>query len=122
MTPAEAAQSANTFLYAPEKNTGVMAFLRAAPATDLQEFICLLTTDAYSKFTTLANTALSIRLAADAEQTAQKLVTGTENLIAETAKLVQLTKRLCGLTIVLAVLASFEIFKFLFGVFCHHIQ
>ena len=77
-------------------------------------------TAAESHIFQFAKAALEIRISENAEQTAKKLVTGTDRLVTETETLVKLTHRLYILTIVLIVLGSFEIFKFLFSLISHN--
>ena len=67
-----------------------------------------------------AMAALQIQLSKEAERTAQKLVTGTDALIAETKTLVELTRSLKILTIVLVALGVFEFIKFVLDLVCHH--
>ena len=87
---------------------------------ELQEFChCLHEGHPHDKYFPLARIAIDIKLAEEADRTAQKLIAGTDTLIIETRTLVKLTKWLIGLTIVLAIIASFEIFKFLLGLLCH---
>ena len=101
--------------YAPDnsRHGDIMIFLRDAPTRDILTFIQRLTIVKHDMYLPFARAALDIRLAEDAERTAQKLVTGTDRLVTETETLVKLTHRLYVLTIILIVLGLFEVFKFL---------
>jgi hypothetical protein len=101
-------------------------FILNASAREIQLFVHCLNMDEPTttsrEWQSRARMALDIKLADEAERTAQKLVAGTDTLITETKTLVKLTSRLIGLTVVLAIIASFEIFKFLFGIVCHMVD
>lgn len=118
MTPKEAVHCANT----GGSQQRVQEFIVTASPGELEEFCHYLEAGAHSRYFHLARIALDIRLAEDAERTAHKLVTGTDRLVAQTETLVKLTHRLYILTIVLIGLGSFEVFKFLLGLFCHNVQ
>jgi len=96
-----------------------LAWLVTATSREVQEFIHIIPVDRDSYWYQRARVQLDIRLAEDAEGTAQKLVTGTNSLITETKTLVNLTHRLYILTIVLIALGAFEFIKFILGLFCH---
>jgi hypothetical protein len=108
----------------PNRRAEIHDFVLNASARDIQLFVHLIATDTTDarEWRGRANMALSVRLAEDAEKTAQKLVTGTDRLITETETLVRFTRRLYILTIVLIALGSFEIFKFLLGLLRHNVQ
>jgi hypothetical protein len=118
LTPREAADCANKGAH----NQRLQEFIVLSPPRELEEFCHYLDAGAHSKYFHLARIALDLWLAEAADKTAQKLVAGTDTLITETKTLVKLTKGLIGLTVVLAIIASFEIFKFLFGLLCRHVQ
>jgi hypothetical protein len=114
----EAATLANKFLsVTPDEDREIQAFISIEPPRGLQDFIHLLNRDGQSRYLLLAKTTLQVRLAEESERTAQKLVTGTDTLIAETKTLVNLTHRLYILTAVLIFLGSFEVIKFILGFF-----
>lgn len=69
-----------------------------------------------------ARAALDTRLAQDAEHTAEKIATGTAALVTQTDTLIKLTRRVCGLTVVLIVLGLFEVARFILGLLRHQIQ
>ncbi|HAO80212.1 MAG TPA: hypothetical protein DCQ92_14840 [Verrucomicrobia subdivision 3 bacterium] len=117
MTPQEAAKLVNW--PDPNRVKEIHEFILTASPRDIQLFIHNIPAKDFNEWFNRARVSLDIRLAENAERTAQKLVTGTDRLITETGTLVKLTHRLYILTIVLIVLGSFEIFKFLFGLFCH---
>ena len=120
MTPKVAADIANQFLSVHDaQDRDVQDFIAVAPPRDIQLFIHFLNRDGHARYFDLARTTLEVRLAEDAERTAQKLVTGTDTLVAETKTLVNLTHRLYILTFVLIGLGSFEVIKFILGFFCH---
>ena len=100
----------------------VMIFLRNAPTKDILTFIQRLTIVKHDMYMPFARAILDIRLAEDAERTAQKLVTGTDNLITQTNRLVNLTRGLYVLTIILILLGSLEFVKFLFGLICQNMK
>jgi hypothetical protein len=110
MTPEEAAKCGNqrdreawVLSATPEE---ICAFLtHAAPESHRFQF---------------AIAVLEIQLSKEAERTAQKLVAGTDALIAETKTLVELTRSLKILTIVLVALGVFEFIKFVLDLVCHH--
>jgi hypothetical protein len=116
MTPKQAADAANT----GANPQGVQTFVDGACPVQLAEYFHYLDTGVESKQFRVARIALDIRLAEDAERTAQKLVTGTDALITETKILVKLTHSLKMLTIVLVALGVFEVIKFIFNSVCHH--
>ena len=109
MIPKDAAHAANTGA------SGVQEFLVYASAHDIEEFCHGLVEGHYHWFP-LARIALDIKLSEDVERTAQKLITGTDTLIAETKTLVNLTHRLYILTAVLIFLGAFEFIKFILGI------
>jgi hypothetical protein len=103
-----------------QKHEKVKEFLFTASARDLQEFFHLISAYTTNHTFNRARVALDVRLAEDAERTAQKLVTGTDSLIKQTETLVKLTRGLYFLTIVLICFGAFDVIKFLLGLICHH--
>jgi|ERR1035437_8511328 hypothetical protein len=125
ITPQEAAKLVRWQDTARDKE--IHNFVIVASPRELQLFIHNLAADGIPdrrviQWTDMARAAIDVRLAEDAERTAQKLVNSTDTLVTEAKTLVKLTRRLYILTVVLAFLALFEIFKFLLGLVCPHIQ
>jgi len=108
----------------PSRKQELHDFVLNASAKEIQMFFHCLDMDApttYSReWQSRARMALDIKLADEAERTAQKLVTGTDILINETKTLVELTHSLKTLTIVLVALGLFEVIKFVLDLVCHH--
>jgi hypothetical protein len=120
MIPKEAADIANKFLsVSADEDREIQDFISIETPRGLQDFIHLLNRDGQARYLLLAKTTLQVRLAEESERTAQKLVTGTDTLIAETKTLVNLTHRLYILTIVLIALGAIDVIKFILGIFCH---
>jgi hypothetical protein len=105
ITPQEAAKFAigGSGGLDPEK---VCEFLLAANPKQIQEFLHCTGVNGYPRLIEFARVALDIKLAEDAERTAQKLV--------------KLTHGLYVFTIVLIVFGAVDVIKFLLGLICHH--
>jgi len=128
MTP----QDASRLVDCPNPNRigEIHKFILTASARDLQLFIHNIQTNTTDTkgWRERAEVALDIHLAEDAEQTAQKLVTGTnalvelsakltnqtDRLIKETFNLTELTRGLNKLTFILGVFAVIQIFVMVF--------
>ena len=109
-----------TLLDKDQKRSETIEWLNTASIPELRDFMH--GTGYLDAWFPRAQNVLHIRLAEETEKTAQKLVTGTDNLIAHTKTLVKLTHRLYILTIILIILGLVEFFKFLLSLVCHHAQ
>jgi hypothetical protein len=124
MTPQEAAKLVDW--PNPNRHKEIHDFVLSASARDIQLFVHNIQTNTTDvrDWRECARIALDIRLAEDAERTAQKLVSGTDKLvqhsakltertdrlIQETLKLTGLTRSLNRLTFILGVLAVLQVF------------
>ena len=106
MTPQEAAKLVDW--PNPNRVQEIPGFVLAASARDLQLFVHSIqtnTTDA-KEWRERAGMALGIRLAEDAEQTARKIVTGTDALVQQSENLSRQTDGLIGQVAALVIISG----------------
>jgi hypothetical protein len=103
----------------PEGKEEVRAWLRTAPAREIQDYIHYIPISAHNERFQLARVALEIRIAEDAAQAATKLEQQVDRLVQHSDTLVRFTRGLYWLTAALVFCAVLEVVEVFFKLMAH---